>query len=219
MKNSKKNVALTAPLLPAIVELAERIRVQGKTTRLPASADMPAVEVVKLDGTRVAGDRTLQYAVLRSNLARAWLKVFVTLDDLATDRAVTTNPAAVEFVEVVRELARSATLADNAADALLPVDTLLPMGAAHLPFIGKGRGKGSMKKLLEKVITKQRIDLTSGELWEACKTHPAARKLGVEFFGDQCWSDGHEVTRAYFDRELVYKVRRAKRQAMRRATE
>jgi glutaminase len=117
-------------LLPAVAERATRQRRKGKHYRLPlAEDDLPPVEVIKPDGTRVQGDRHLQYSVMQSNKVSAWLRVCAALDALATEADVQANPVAAEFVSVVRELAGSAATADSAAEAFDPIDALLPNGA------------------------------------------------------------------------------------------
>lgn len=99
-----------------------------KAYTLPAAKDMPPVEVVQLDGTRVAGDRHLQYGVMLADGAFAWLHIASSLDELARHPKVIKSPVAVEFVQTMRALVDGALLADDARQVLVPIDTLLPMG-------------------------------------------------------------------------------------------
>ncbi len=111
---------------------------------MPAGHEMPSVEVLKLDGTFAAGDGALQMAILQSEKNHAWTTVFAALNDLTTNQIVNWSPAAVEFVRVTAELARTASLADTVEEALQPLDGLLPMGAHGEKLYKQGHNKGNV---------------------------------------------------------------------------
>lgn len=186
-----KKQAPAAPLLPAVREQAEAIRARGKTVRLPAAADMPPVEVIRLDGTRGPADRGTQYAMMNAPRTFAWMRVHAALAGLAGEPEVLAHPAAAEFVEVLAEMARTATLADTAAEALAPVDGLLPMGARGAPFAANsGRGESPLKKLVRAVLPRLEKRLgrkaTVLEVWHACA---ARRGSGIKFHVSATWGE------------------------------
>ncbi len=172
MKTKKTHTA--APLLPAVREQAEAIRARGKTYRLPAAADMPPVEVIRLDGTRGQADRITQFAMMNQPRTWAWMRVFVALAGLAEDPEVLAHPAAAEFVRVVAEMARTAGQADTAAEALAPVDGLLPKGRLGVKSsTAHAAAAGALRKLADADIKSMRRTyadrVRSGEAYGAIK--------------------------------------------------
>ncbi len=78
-------------------------------------------------------------------------------------------------------------------------------------FAPKGRGKGPMYRLLERVMVKQLVDASARDLWRACAASPTARRMGFEFGEEDAWLKGHgNVSFSTFE-NTVTAVRKLKR--------
>jgi hypothetical protein len=75
-----------------------------------------------------AGMSLEQYADVVGQNSMAWLQVFQALHFLEQNPLVMPSKAAMEFVQIAKQLASSASLADTAEEAFRPLDELLPNG-------------------------------------------------------------------------------------------
>ena len=83
----------------------------------------------------------------------------------------------------MRELARSASLADSAEEAFAPVDGLLPMGAKGKKFHGRGKSPDALGQWLDKALLRASW-ATTAELWaQVAKTPPRGLVFEADSFG------------------------------------
>jgi hypothetical protein len=78
-------------------------------------------------------------------------------------------------------------------------------------FAPKGRGKGPMYRLLERVMVKQLVDASARDLWRACAASPTARRMGFEFGEEDAWLKGHGNVSFSTFKNTVTAVRKVKR--------
>jgi hypothetical protein len=104
----------------------------------------------------------------------AWLQVFQALHFLQSNPLVTVSPSALDFVRIVAELARNGHMTDGVEQALVPLDTLLPMGRFAAPFkehADRERRPGPVRAWIKKYMAKHR-DHKPAQAWEAFKKRP-----------------------------------------------
>ncbi|MBK7263004.1 MAG: hypothetical protein IPI03_14495 [Rubrivivax sp.] len=132
---------------------------------------------------------------LESPQAKVWVRLGEILQSALADEAVAQSPGAHEFAQVALELASDALSKDSALAALLPLDGLLPKGAAYVRFSSNsGRGEGPVKKLIREVLPKLERHLRrkpkAREVWDACSLK---RTKGLKFVCSVPWGSPLEV--------------------------
>lgn len=127
----------------------------------------------------------------------AWLQVFQALHFLAENPLVNVSPSALDFVRVVRELARNGAMTYDARDAMAPIDALLPLGEYAQPFkerAGRPRRPGPVRAWLRKYMTKH-PEATAAQAWAAlAKRPPKKMQVFDNRLGKYIETDGHPDT-------------------------
>lgn len=109
----------------------------------------------------------------QSREGMAWLQVFQALHFLEENPLVNVSPNALDFVRVVRELARNGQMRDDITDVLQPIDGLLPKGALG-EVMSTGRKVGTLGKVrawVRKYMVKYPAAMPA-QAWEAFKKRP-----------------------------------------------
>jgi hypothetical protein len=103
----------------------------------------------------------------------AWILVLEGMLALDRDPRIAAAPVPAEFVRAMIEVARHATLAGSAKEALLSVDGFGPLGEKGAKF-NPGRPEGAVGKLRLWVreYMKSNPTATAAQVWEAIKANP-----------------------------------------------
>lgn len=141
----------------------------------PAAAIERAKRMTKISKTvPITAEKTLEQIhdeVSRDSMA--WLQVFQALHFLEENPLVNVSPTALDFVRVVRELARGGTMTASAEEALLPLDGLLPKGKVGERFTaGRKAGTvGTVRAWVRKYMAKN-TKANAASAWDAFKCRP-----------------------------------------------